>query len=261
MKTIEAKETYLPLENPLARAARDSRYAFARSHLEGVRVLEAGCGARDGAVELGNDADLVVAVDVSAEGVGLAASSYARPNVLYAVMDCQRMALAPRSFDTVVSLEVIEHLPDVDAYLSEVVRVLRPGGVYIGSTPNRERKGYRPNPHHIREYIATEYAQLLRKYFESVSIYGQRPRAIVTGRGFSLRRTLTRLDVLGLRHLVPQRLKDVVNREVFHLKSARLVGEEDWDVDSLDGGQSDDADEAVVLCCVCRCSGSEVGPR
>jgi len=42
-----------------------------------------------------------------------------------------------RSFDVVMSFDVFEHIPDSDAHLREVSRVLRPGGSYLIQTPNK----------------------------------------------------------------------------------------------------------------------------
>jgi SAM-dependent methyltransferase len=41
------------------------------------------------------------------------------------------------SFDVVMSFDVFEHIPDTDAHLDEVWRVLRPGGTYVMQTPNK----------------------------------------------------------------------------------------------------------------------------
>ena len=41
------------------------------------------------------------------------------------------------AFDVVMSFDVFEHIPDVDAHLREVTRVLRPGGSYLIQTPNK----------------------------------------------------------------------------------------------------------------------------
>lgn len=41
------------------------------------------------------------------------------------------------AFDVVISLDVFEHIPDSDAHLREVTRVLRPGGSYLLQTPNK----------------------------------------------------------------------------------------------------------------------------
>jgi SAM-dependent methyltransferase len=47
------------------------------------------------------------------------------------------LPFADASFDVVVSFDVFEHIPDTDAHLREVKRVLRPGGSYLLQTPNK----------------------------------------------------------------------------------------------------------------------------
>ncbi len=52
-------------------------------------------------------------------------------------VDGVRLPFADRSFDLVLSFDVFEHIPDSDAHLAEVRRVLRPGGSYLLQTPNK----------------------------------------------------------------------------------------------------------------------------
>ena len=47
------------------------------------------------------------------------------------------LPFADKSFDTVVSFDVFEHIRDSDAHLREVIRVLRDGGSYLIQTPNK----------------------------------------------------------------------------------------------------------------------------
>jgi SAM-dependent methyltransferase len=47
------------------------------------------------------------------------------------------LPFADRRFDIVMSFDVLEHIPDSDAHLREVRRVLRPGGSYLLQTPNK----------------------------------------------------------------------------------------------------------------------------
>ena len=69
------------------------------------------------------------------------------------------------SIDTVVSLQVIEHVWDHPQFLAECVRVLRPGGLLMLSTPNRLT--FSPgadepvNPFHTHEFTAAELCRLV----------------------------------------------------------------------------------------------------
>jgi 2-polyprenyl-3-methyl-5-hydroxy-6-metoxy-1,4-benzoquinol methylase len=50
--------------------------------------------------------------------------------------DALKLDFPDSAFDTVLSFDVIEHLPDVDRHLAEVYRVLLPRGSYLFQTPN-----------------------------------------------------------------------------------------------------------------------------
>jgi SAM-dependent methyltransferase len=84
------------------------------------------------------------------------------------------------SFDVVVSFETIEHIPDDEAYLDEMRRVCRPGGLFLCSTPNRKvmnpGRGIEDgsfNPHHVREYDAAQLSERLARRFRDVQLLGQ----------------------------------------------------------------------------------------
>lgn len=51
-----------------------------------------------------------------------------RPNNEFYSMDGQQLSFAPETFDVVISLNVLEHVPDPSRYLQECWRVMRPGG-------------------------------------------------------------------------------------------------------------------------------------
>lgn len=86
--------------------------------------------------------------------------------------------LLSESVDYVLSLEVIEHVPDTTSYLTEVRRVLRPGGVLVITTPTRSVDGKLQDPYHCREYSASDLEALVRPWFSSVSVFGMYPRAL-----------------------------------------------------------------------------------
>jgi 2-polyprenyl-3-methyl-5-hydroxy-6-metoxy-1,4-benzoquinol methylase len=98
-------------------------------------VLEAGAGEGYGACMMATAAASVVALDYDAVAARHAAVTY--PDVPVVRGNLVRLPLADDCFDVVVSLQTVEHLWDQDAFVAECLRVLRPGGRCIVSTPNR----------------------------------------------------------------------------------------------------------------------------
>ncbi len=111
---------------------------------EGLRLLDIGCGggllsepmARLGAKVVGADAaerNLPVA-RIHAEQSGL--------DIDYRHTTAEAMADAGEQFDVVLNMEVVEHVADPLSYLTATQRLLRPGGLQICSTINRNPKSY-----------------------------------------------------------------------------------------------------------------------
>jgi len=91
----------------------------------------------------------VTGVDADEEAIAYARERYAAPNVDFEVMDVAALRFAEDSFEVVCSFETIEHVPDRDAFLREVARVLAPDGVFLVSTPQARRTVDQPdNPFH-----------------------------------------------------------------------------------------------------------------
>lgn len=202
-------ERIVPDEEPAGVVALHlKRYVFAEPFCAGKTVLDAACGTGYGSARLGAVAARVLGVDVDADAVAYARRRYGADNVEFDAMDVAALRLDDASFDVVVSFETIEHLPDRDAFLREVVRVLRPSGTLVVSTPNVPRTTERPaNPFHRVEYSRADFERLLSGFFAHVELWGQ--RRLQTRR----HRALQRLDVLGLRR-----------RLAFLRRAAPLVG-------------------------------------
>jgi SAM-dependent methyltransferase len=174
------------------------RYDFALDWCRGRDVLDAGCGVGYGSAYLAEQAQSVVGVDRDPEAIAHARAAYPRPNLEFRVANLLELDLAPSSFDTVCSFEVIEHLDDHEAFLAGVVRSLRESGVLIVSTPHVEETRRDPdNPFHEVELSPADFQTLLRTRFSRVELYGQ--RRLQTSR----HRLMQRLDVLGLRKRLP----------------------------------------------------------
>jgi SAM-dependent methyltransferase len=91
--------------------------------------------------------------------------------------DMTRSDLPDAAFDVVVSIEVLEHVEEDARFVSEVSRVLKPGGIFLMTTPNGDYVANR-NPDHKRHYKKNQLADLLKKYFDEVTV----EYAIVGGR-------------------------------------------------------------------------------
>ena len=120
---------------------------------KGLRILDIGCGggllsepmARLGATVVGADAaerNIPVA-RIHAEQSGL--------DIDYRFTTAEAMADAGEQFDAVINMEVVEHVADPLAYLTACQTLLKPGGLHICSTINRNPKSY------VMAIIGAEY--------------------------------------------------------------------------------------------------------
>lgn len=125
-------------------AAEFDRDLNATSPFEGLRILDIGCGggllsepmARLGAEVVGADAaerNIPVA-QIHAEQSGL--------SIDYRHTTAEALAEAGEQFDAVLNMEVVEHVSDPLAYLTGCQQLLKPGGIHICSTINRNPKSF-----------------------------------------------------------------------------------------------------------------------
>ncbi len=150
-------------------------YQRLRDRCAGCDVLEAGCGEGYGADLIADVARRVVALDYDDATVAHVRARYPRVDIRHG--NLAQLPLPDRSVDVVVNFQVIEHLWDQPQFVGECVRVLRPSGLLLMSTPNRVT--FSPgrdtpiNPFHTRELNARELTELLAAAgFELESLQG-----------------------------------------------------------------------------------------
>ena len=105
----------------------------------GKAVLDLGCAGGFMAEAMAERGATVTGIDPAAEAIE-AARRHARERGLpirYDVGVGEALPYADAAFDAVVCVDVLEHVADLDRVLSETARVLRPGGLFLYDTLNR----------------------------------------------------------------------------------------------------------------------------
>ncbi len=163
-------------------------YDFTLPYVQGKRVLDFGCGTGYGAHRIAASCASVMGVDVSADAVSYAQSRYSAPNLEFRTLppvEDAPLPFADGSIEVVLSFQVIEHVPEPAAYLSEVRRVLADDGVFIVATPDRSTRllsRQRPwNRYHVYEWAPDEFDRLLRDHFGRVEMHGMGAEPAVLG--------------------------------------------------------------------------------
>lgn len=144
-------------------------------------MLDCASGTAYGARELlAAGARSVAGADLAIDAILTARALYRQPHLGILVGDSTRLPFPDGAFDVYVSFETIEHVDDDLAFVAEARRVVREGGVFLCSTPNRRLTNpgttiaeHPFNPFHVREYRHDELARVLGSAFERIEWLGQ----------------------------------------------------------------------------------------
>lgn len=138
---------------PLAgrKPAQMGWYQFAADLAEGCSVLDVGCGSGEGLKLLSARADEALGIDLD--------ERLDRPDVNVRIQSVSD--IPDKSFDIVVSMDVIEHVENDAAFVADLFRVARKA-VFV-TTPNYAVSRNR-HPYHVREYTPSEFERLFAGY-------------------------------------------------------------------------------------------------
>lgn len=188
-------------------------YARLADRCAGRDVLEAGCGEGYGADLIAGVARRVIALDYDEATVAHVRARYPRVEIHHG--NLAALPLVDSSVDVVVNFQVIEHLWDQPQFVGECLRVLRPGGLLLMSTPNRitfsPGRDTPVNPFHTRELNAAELTELL------------------TTAGFEMEAMLGVYHGPRLRELDARHGGSIIDAQI-----ARAVADAPWPQDLLD---------------------------
>lgn len=166
---------------PWLRYQHVARYEWACTFVANSRVIDAACGTGYGSQMLARaGAASVLGIDVDEATVESANHGLASDRLSFATADAVQLPLDDASADLYTSFETIEHVEHDEAFVAEAARVVRPGGRFLCSTPNRAITNPgttiadQPfNCFHTREYMREELDALLQRHFHKVHWRGQ----------------------------------------------------------------------------------------
>jgi len=153
------------------------RYTVACEYVKGKKVLDIASGEGYGSNLMAAFAASVVGVDIDQGAVHNALKKYKRENLEYRHGNATSIPLEDNAVDVVVSFETIEHLSEHELFLQEIKRVLKPGGLLIISSPDREvytdQSGFN-NPFHEKELNRKEFEALVGDHFSHQLMLAQK---------------------------------------------------------------------------------------
>jgi len=154
------------------------RYQAAVELIAGKVVLDAAAGEGYGSAILAERAARVYGLEIDARAVAEAKSKYRQTNLHFIQGTIAHLPFPSASLEAVTSFETIEHVPAElqEAFLGEIKRVLKPGGILLISTPDKrlysDLPGYR-NEFHLREFYRDEFHAFLSRHFASIRFWEQ----------------------------------------------------------------------------------------
>ena len=128
-------------EKLVAHFGRDPR---AIRPLEGLRLLDIGCGGGLLCEPLARMGATVVGIDPAERNVRIA-SLHAEESgvpVDYRATTAEDLADSGERFDVVMAMEVVEHVADVDLFLRRSAEMVKPGGLMCAATLNRTKRSF-----------------------------------------------------------------------------------------------------------------------
>ncbi|MDR3448415.1 MAG: bifunctional 2-polyprenyl-6-hydroxyphenol methylase/3-demethylubiquinol 3-O-methyltransferase UbiG [Alphaproteobacteria bacterium] len=129
------------------------RKMAARDSLAGLATLDIGCGGGILCEPLARMGATVTGLDASAEAIDAARVHAAQSGlgVTYISGSAEDFAQGKKKFDVITVLEILEHVADMDSLLNAVAALLKPNGIVILSTVNRNAKSF------LLGIVAAEY--------------------------------------------------------------------------------------------------------
>jgi len=125
-------------------ASEFDRDVTKRLPFKGLRLLDIGCGGGLLSEPMARMGARVVGADAAAGNIPVAQvhAKQSNLNIDYRHTTAEALAKAGEEFDVILNMEVVEHVADPAAYLKACQQLLKPGGLMLCSTINRNAKSF-----------------------------------------------------------------------------------------------------------------------
>ena len=156
-----------------------SRYSFAAQFVKERDTLEVACGSGYGGYYfMRKGAKSVIGGDLRESSIAYARANYVNKGLSFQVLNAAKLPFKDSSFDTIISIETLEHVVGYKDFIRECSRVLRDGGVFVCSTPfeNRTENSYFLKKLTVvpdeQNFTSDSVRTLMEDYFKEINIYG-----------------------------------------------------------------------------------------
>jgi ubiquinone/menaquinone biosynthesis C-methylase UbiE len=186
-------------------------YEYASPLVKGKDVADIGCGPAYGSSELAKHAHAVTGVDYSQETIDENAKLHASvKNLKFVRSVVPPINLPDNSMDVITSFQFIEHIADQPGFIRDAYRVLKPGGLFLCTTPNAKMSIAR-NPFHVHEMTFDEMQQEASKVFgkENIELRGLQGNEKVNKyyeENSKWVKRIMRWDILGIHKIIPAKM-------------------------------------------------------
>jgi SAM-dependent methyltransferase len=150
------------------------RYYWAGTYAKDRDVIEIACGTGSGLGYLSGIARTVAAGDITVDMLRAAKAHYGgRANLL--ALDATALPFADGSADVILLFEAIYYIAPIETFIAECRRVLRPGGVLLIASANKDLPDFNPSPHSTTYFNPPGFKALLEPAGFSVRCFGGVP--------------------------------------------------------------------------------------
>jgi len=140
------------------------RYRFAASHTMAGRILDIACGVGYGTKLLFDttpECHYALGVDTDQDSITYARNRYQKAGIAFELGDAMTFT-STEPFDSIVTLETIEHLPNPQDFMKHLLSLLRPGGTFIASVPTTPTVD--ANPYHLHDFTERSFRHMTAQF-------------------------------------------------------------------------------------------------